>query len=907
PPGLIPYITAEELAERGKFELVSIMFHLERLTPEEAESEIKKLLGPQGKIEVFTRAKQISVTETAGRLQTIKRVIDATERPDAATLENLRAISIRYAKPDDVLAIVKQLMNIPTERNTTTDGSLRIVSDPAARNLLVSGKADQIAKVEEILKTVDVASPGNPGAHGLEGFPQLEVYAIAGADPAMVLQVLQTLLAGAPDVRLSTDPATGHLVALARPSQHATIRATIEQMQRDSQKIEVVRLRTVDPYTAKTAIDKLFGGDGETPNPTAPKIEAEPTTRQLIIRGSTSQLAQIRSMLDKMGESSQDSLAGSDSSNLRMIPLTGSSARNALGQIEHLWPTMHKNKIRVVTPSQLNSAPASRGESQPRGTSSIPQRTPSASRGPLTPSTRQATTARSANAEIAPSQQPQSGVEAPAKAPAENGEKNESPLPPSKPTEQKPPVDANPIADRQANAVHGSRRTTRAILAVQRFDELPTDAPLAPAQNPLPSGEPITEDALAENQNDLEPSPIIVAPGPGGIMIASEDTAALDKFEELLRSLGSRSAGDQDFTVFYLKYGKADVIGSLLEQIFSGGGSSSSAGGGSLVGDLAGAALGEMGGGMLGGLMGGGGRVRGGAATPTIRASGTIAIVPDTRLNALVVQANATDLDTIEQLLTVLDQKDSPEDILVLAKPQLIPVYYTGADEIATVVRQVYADRITGAAGASAQSQRPSPEDFVRALRGGGSSRDGGKGNQADVVQKMSIGVDMRTNSLVVTAPESLFKEVQTLVEQLDQETTTTSDTMKVVTLKRTNPAAVQSALRQIVGDQARIGTSNSAANPGATSSGRGAVNVEGRPSDIYSRLQGSGMFGDRSNGGSSDRGYSGRSPYGSRDSGSDGSGSYGSSRDGGSSRDSSSRGYSGRSSSGRSSSGRGR
>ena len=41
-----------------------------------------------------------------------------------------------------------------------------------------------------------------------------------------------------------------------------------------------------------------------------------------------------------------------------------------------------------------------------------------------------------------------------------------------------------------------------------------------------------------------------------------------------------------------------------------------------------------------------------------VLATGPIKIIPDTRLNALFVQANGTDLDTIKQLLEELDREE---------------------------------------------------------------------------------------------------------------------------------------------------------------------------------------------------------------------------------------------------------
>ncbi len=67
PPNLVTTVPVQELDERGEFELISTLFRLGEVTPEDAEQEITKLLGPQGSMQVLPKAKQVFVTETAGR------------------------------------------------------------------------------------------------------------------------------------------------------------------------------------------------------------------------------------------------------------------------------------------------------------------------------------------------------------------------------------------------------------------------------------------------------------------------------------------------------------------------------------------------------------------------------------------------------------------------------------------------------------------------------------------------------------------------------------------------------------------------------------------------------------------------------------------------------------------------
>ena len=59
---------------------------------------------------------------------------------------------------------------------------------------------------------------------------QLEVYSLGEFDPRRTLSLLQTLLAGRPDVRFDAIPKTRELIVLARPNDHAIIRAVLEKM-----------------------------------------------------------------------------------------------------------------------------------------------------------------------------------------------------------------------------------------------------------------------------------------------------------------------------------------------------------------------------------------------------------------------------------------------------------------------------------------------------------------------------------------------------------------------------------------------------------------------------------------------------------------------------------------------------
>ena len=92
------------------------------------------------------------------------------------------------------------------------------------------------------------------------------------------------------------------------------------------------------------------------------------------------------------------------------------------------------------------------------------------------------------------------------------------------------------------------------------------------------------------------------------------------------------------------------------------------------------------------------------------------------------------------------------------------------------------------------QPRQPTPEEFIRALRGGNRRDSGRDRRQEEAQSRMTVGVDKRRNALIVAAPDGLFEEVKRLVAELDQidpelyrESCERIISEKAATLKETN------------------------------------------------------------------------------------------------------------------------
>lgn len=709
PPNLITEVAVEDLDSRGEYELAKCLFTLRGVSAEDAAEEIGRLIGPQGKVNVLASSNQLQITETAGRLRTFRKILEAGERKGGVALNSATLIQLKHVRANDILDAWRKLMGLTEEDNVSVDGTMRLAKGKTSKQLIVSGEANRVEEVQDLVELLDVPVGGG----NVMDTPQLEVYPITEADPASVLSVMQELFVDVDEMRLAIDATSGNLVALATPEEHAIIRATVKQMQADPRQVEVIKLRTVDPQLAMLSIEKLFGigeeAEDAPPNPNTPRVDADPISRSLLIRASEAQINDIRSLLVKMGEQDSSSADGDRSltsgrGNLRMIPIDAATARRAMERMNTIWPTVRGNRIRTVTPS--SSIRSSR-----------------------------------TGVEVTPS--------------SESGQKTNEPTTRS-----------------DDGSVESRLKTTSRYVVAQQQEGVEEKTP--------------ESDASLDSNDRGDLPEVIVTLGEQGLLIASEDTKALDEFEELFMTLADDMfAGSRQMTIFYLKYAKAEVASEMLKQFITGGASSDSGGGGTLLGSLAGAALGNSGIGSMLGLGGGGG---GGSA----RISSGTTIIADPRLNAVVVQATPKELDFIQELLKTLDRSHSPERIETIPRPRAIPVLNTDAEAVAEVVRSVYATRLAG--GAGQQQKQPSPEDFIRAMSGQKNSNKSISNSIQDQVN-VNISVDKRRNALLVVAPNSLFEEIKELVAELDFATPELAETIRYGRASGSSPELIRRAL----------------------------------------------------------------------------------------------------------------
>src|SRR5262245_4658621 len=222
--------------------------------------------------------------------------------------------------------------------------------DPRQNTLLVTCSVDDMRLVEDMIKTIDVVVTGDSRGDFLKGdnVPQLEVYSLENADPAVVADVLYSTVTG---LIIRDDAKTRGVIVFGTPAEQAQVRGIVKQLDNGTgDSIKSLQLRHWDAVAAATSLKALYNNNKVDP----PSIEADSIGRRLMVRGSPDQVSQIQRLLAEMGEDGSVPLASTSGGGpVRAILPQGRTPAEVLSLVERLFPSSENNLIRIVRPSEL--------------------------------------------------------------------------------------------------------------------------------------------------------------------------------------------------------------------------------------------------------------------------------------------------------------------------------------------------------------------------------------------------------------------------------------------------------------------------------------------------------------------------------------------------------------------------
>ncbi|RCS53915.1 general secretion pathway protein [Bremerella cremea] len=711
-------VTLDQLSQIDDHEVVKCFVPLGELVPTEVINELQPLSLITTPV-VLPKSNQLIITDSAKNLRSALQVIETMQQPEEDDAV-VKRFDLKHVDADTVLMVAGTHLGIPTGETNGLD--ITITTDVSGKRMFAVGSVEKLNRLESLLKVVDVPDE----AAVAEKAKTLIAHRITGDNLQIVYDVLQTVLADK-SLRLTMQPESNSIVALADADVHQLIRETIEELQAPSVEFAVVELKSVDPYFAVSLIGEMFElpttedlrrkGKEEEPRVKPPKVDADPGERRLFVRGTGEQIKQIEALiaqLDARGQSKSNS-------DLRFVPLTGPTRENVLQTAKQNW--QGDNCLQILPPAEANPT-------------TVIERT------------------------VFP-----------------EGEQNTDSEPTVSPTtDQLEPADQAPSLKNQD-------------------DFVATSAPYGDAI----SSTTTTEKAMAPIRSQVVPN---------GILLQSEDTEALDRFEEHLRSITTQDKKTISPTiVYYLKYVTAEEAVKMLADLLDGGNALAEPASETLIN---GSSNYTSSSGFFGSFL----FERDGVTTVT---AGTATVVSDARLNRLIVQGTKEDIAMIEDYMKIIDKDSSITAIETSGRSHIIELKHARATEVAEVIREAFPTRIdtTNQRAAQRAAEPPRPDD----RRGSGNGRSVDDNPTRGSEPKMAVAVHESSNSLVITAPDSLFSEVQKLVDTVDRRS---ERSVQVISASGAiNKETITQILAEQFGGQSNSSSSRDRRDPRSYSRGR--------------------------------------------------------------------------------------
>lgn len=601
----------------------------------------------------------------------------------------------------------------------TTSRSLpiHVSCDERTNTVFVIAPADKVALAKSTLEKIDIQTDPNGKRLDTHQNPTLITYPVT---VGVADTVARTLSDKYRDSRIIQIAAVGNnsIMVWATPNDQFQIAGYIKGVNEGTGAGTTANISVIgDATDLASKLTTMFGDTAKTQG--VPTILADTNTNAIIVKGTASQVAEVRAAIHTIEGTTPGPAGGSTGAGLRsnerqrVIYLDKGGAAALAAELEKSLKLLRKNPVNRQVPGETEEQPK---KDEPKKPPVKPMDKPDA-RGNTVPSW------YAAGAKPAGDDAPVLLVTDPPQQPQDKQDK---------PADDKKPK--SPIFDPQA------------------------DKPKA-----APAPEPGA------------PPPINIVAVGNKLIITSDDPEALALATDLARLYTKTPRDPAEFTVIKLRTAVAADAARILDEAFNGPRPQNQQGNQFPFGRNNINAMFPF--------------AAPGSTAPTNPTEGRIRVVADTSSNSLLVSANPLDMARIRQLLDkAIDATE--KDPRGLIQTHFVKLEYANADEVADVIRQVYAEQM------SAVPTRGPGAVFAQ-ITGNNRNLDS-YGNPRAVT--LSVGVDYRNNSLVLACPEALFNDITKLIKTVEEASKSTTTTVKIVAAKGVDADTVQQAMDAMQG-----------------------------------------------------------------------------------------------------------
>jgi hypothetical protein len=584
-----------------------------------------------------------------------------------------------------------------------------------------------------------------------------------------------------PSTRLEVDSVNKAIIVSGPLVDHVTVRALIDKLDGSARQFEVIQLRKLDADYVAGSIDFLMRGPNKDNNNSRPRfywdlnsnrqnndvnkdggfqVEADTKNNRLLLRANQVEMDEIRALMIKLGE---DPFLNAQNDNLHLIRSTsGRDTEALLEQLKRIWPNVS------ATPLDINADQPSQPASNDSSTDSQEKK----NRGQSDKS--------------------------------ENNDNNAAPAKPEKKPEKNPetskPSDsaatAGATAADQAESNRWTKNSRYGIYLTADLDSAKSSSDDSSGDSSRPANPPrycgdglgTTPTSTVDSQTipANHPPPISITRSPQGLIVTSRDQAALDQFMKLIDEL---SPANSHYHAYNLKHADAKDVAILLESVFQDAGAKKD-NTNSRVFYIWDEPPGEN------------------KERNRLSMREPLRFIADPVTNSILVKgADDEQLGQIQALIEFYDRATPPDSPLI-RHTQMVVIKYAKAQAVADVIKDVYRDLLSPNDKALAsmqqqQQQKPQPLFSYFDMDNGGS---GGKAPSDGLKFKglLSVGVDITSNTLIISCPQFLMPGVLDMIHKLDDSTKPVEPIVRVISMKGAfDDPLIKEALKNVADPEA--------------------------------------------------------------------------------------------------------
>ncbi|WP_404309192.1 secretin N-terminal domain-containing protein [Neorhodopirellula lusitana] len=748
--GMVRRVHVSELQDLPNHSFVRVMLDAGWLSADKLSEELKAMLSAAGKITPLATTNRIEIMDAAVNLRQVATLL--AEERDAASRDALAPeFRLLHIPAEEAKQLLEQFLGVekkeaaPMSREqiqmmqrmqqqggkpgaTKPDkADISIVANVRQNSVLVRAPIDRVAMAAEFIKRIDV--PSDRLRSLTDASSRVDVFRLVSLDPEKLIEIAQEMNVLEPTTRIRVDKDNHAIIVSGAAADRFIIKSLIERLDGGKRRFEVLQLRRLAATDVAESIEFLMGkkedkkensrsrmysysfwgsGNDDAKDEQADQFRVAANSRfqQVLLWANEGEMEEVRTLLMKLGEMPPPGGSGRTTRSIE-----ASATPETLEYLQRL-----KQRWQAISGTELVLPDASEFKDPTKIASSESESN----------SDDEAEAKKASENDDAPTQSNEEPSEEKLDQDTESGDNDDK--------QQKSDGTEFELTEfrgtpRQPNSEPSPFDRERMTLAMQQSDSNDSNS-----------------DKVASRESQPAPTIEIRLDSSGNLILHSNDTAALDKLENLMMDI---KPPNRPYRVFKIEYASVILLTMDLEEYFEEGDSDD---------DNPYRWFWDE---------------QDDEDTPTgLAKTGKLRFLANSDTNTIVVTgASNEQLKTIEELIQLWDVAE-PQNPKRSRFTKLVSIKYGRAEKIAETIKDAYRDLLSSndkAFSASKQGKRTSNREEGSGLEDSESGRSGG-GSDFSFNGKMSLGVDEIGNTLVISAEgEALLDLITSMVEKLDR------------------------------------------------------------------------------------------------------------------------------------------